>query len=651
MKKIILTILIGMGIFLQPMLAQEKVKIGKIDEDFVTMSSYEQDPEAKALILHESQEVDFRIILEQIHQVVTTTKRVKIFDKSAFDEADISIRYHKKDRVLNLKAFTYVMENGKVEKYNIKKDQIFTEKESENYMIKKFTFPNVKEGAVIEYSYKLESRDFIGLTGWVFQDVIPTLYSKYTAYIPRNFNYVTWFQGDVPLSVNERKPYTSNGSWQYTGTEYNMVAKDVPAFKIEPFATSMMDYLTAVRFQLKYIEYLDFSIDNVMTSWDNLAKDMLTTWDSFGGALKRSKKLVSQAEAITATASTDEEKVQIIYDYVINNIKWNGKHGKLANQSLNKVFEDRTGKSSEVNLCLTAMLKGVGLEVHPALISTRRNGKVMELYPFYSQFNRTVVYVELGDKWFLLDATNPMRPMGMLPPNQLNGVAWIVKNPGPEFKDLTNAQKYRHVANAVVELAADGTISGSLTHSDTGYSALGKRSLLKKEGEKAYIANLQDSFTEATIENISLENKEEMEQALKTKCTIETTDFTQVADDFIYLSPMMNEGLEDNPLKLEKRNYPVDFTYPRSYQYILSLTIPEGYEIAELPESAKLSLPNGGGKFTYVASKNGKVVQLMSKLDIKQVVFTPEEYAAIRGFYAAIVEKHAEQIVLKKGTN
>ena len=78
--------------------------------------------------------------------------------------------------------------------------------------------------------------------------------------------------------------------------------------------------------------------------------------------------------------------------------------------------------------------------------------------------------------------------------------------------------------------------------------------------------------------------------------------------------------------------------------------LPEGYAIEEMPENLNLSLPNNGGNFNYSVKKMGNKVQVNSKLKISQLIFDPEEYLAIKGFFDMVIEKQLAQIVLKKKT-
>ena len=119
-------------------------------------------------------------------------------------------------------------------------------------------------------------------------------------------------------------------------------------------------------------------------------------------------------------------------------------------------------------------------------------------------------------------------------------------------------------------------------------------------------------------------------------------------DDFIYFSPSIYNSFEENPFKLEERVYPVEIPYPFTEQFVFNLDLPEGYVVEELPEPTRVVLPNKGGSFLYMVKQNGQRLQIIRKIKVSQLEFTPEEYTAIKTFFDLIVAKNEAQIVLKK---
>jgi hypothetical protein len=126
-------------------------------------------------------------------------------------------------------------------------------------------------------------------------------------------------------------------------------------------------------------------------------------------------------------------------------------------------------------------------------------------------------------------------------------------------------------------------------------------------------------------------------------------ELATVAGERIYFNPVMYNPQKENPFKNPERKFPVDFGALIEETNIVSYTIPTGYMVEEMPKSAKIALPDDGGRFTYIVgvSEEGKI-SISSKVALKKTMYFAEEYEVLRKFYDQIVQKHAEQIVLKK---
>ena len=141
-----------------------------------------------------------------------------------------------------------------------------------------------------------------------------------------------------------------------------------------------------------------------------------------------------------------------------------------------------------------------------------------------------------------------------------------------------------------------------------------------------------------------------MNESLKSSLEIDLPNAAQINGDFIYVSPMLGKGYDENPLKLKERTFSVDMPFQIKEQYVINLTIPEGYALEELPEPALVKMPDDAGMFRFQASEKDGKIQITSKIFIKKTRYKPQEYQGIRQFFDHITEKHGEQIVLKKTT-
>ena len=168
-------------------------------------------------------------------------------NKNGFDAATVQILLHVSNNngetLDNLEAVTYNLENGQVVATKLDKASIFKDKYNENYIMRKFTFPNIKEGSIIEYRYTITSPYFTNLRSWDFQAALPRLWSEYTVTIPSDiFDFVMIGQGyhryEIDTSTSSSAVYHMNSRGGFYMKRSQTVTgrwamKDVPALKPE----------------------------------------------------------------------------------------------------------------------------------------------------------------------------------------------------------------------------------------------------------------------------------------------------------------------------------------------------------------------------------------------------------------------------------
>src|SRR6476659_1200088 len=120
--------------------------------------------------------------------------RIRLMNKNGFDEATVEIHLYNVgniiDKLEDLDAATYNIENGKVVATKVDKNSLFKDK-SDGEIVAKFTFPNIKEGYIIAYDYKVSSPAYWSIETWYFQRDYPRLWSEYSVNIPSFYNFIT----------------------------------------------------------------------------------------------------------------------------------------------------------------------------------------------------------------------------------------------------------------------------------------------------------------------------------------------------------------------------------------------------------------------------------------------------------------------------
>ena len=118
---------------------------------------------------------------------------------------------------------------------------------------------------------------------------------------------------------------------------------------------------------------------------------------------------------------------------------------------------------------------------------------------------------------------------------------------------------------------------------------------------------------------------------------------SELMGDMIIFNPMLYEQMKENPFKLEEREFPVNFAYPRNYTYMYQYKIPEGYELESMPKQIKISSQDQSLHFINTSTLIGNIINVTVISKIAKDVFLPTEYEELKEFYNLVVAKQAEQ--------
>ncbi len=649
-------------------------KFGKIEATELTMEAYDKDTTAEAVILSDYGQSHFTYTSSSGFQLVFERQtRIKILKKSGYKWADVEVPYYQnktgKEKVGNIKGYTYNMVDGKQVKEKLESSAIFDEQINENWSQRKFTMPNVKEGSVIEFTYTIYSDFMYNMREWEFQTTIPVVWSEYHARIPEYFTYKLLQQGYLPFYTSNKEAtqdkFTYTYSSQNVGSGFNTrresggvnqveaksdayvwIMKDVPALREERYITTLSDYQSKIEFELQQVKYPGEAPKTMTGNWEDVTRDLLQS-EKFGNQLNRNNFFKNEIAAIVAKYKSPEEQMAAIHDLVKSTVKWNGNNSIYALTPIRKVYDSKTGNAAEINLLMISMLLEAGLDAAPVLVSTRSHGRVHKGSPMLSKFNYVISHVRIGEKEYLLDATDPLLPAGSIPVRCLNGEGRLIKKNDQRWIALTPAVPFRKLFSGTMSINSNGDMKGNGVESAAGYNALSLRRTILEEGEDKFAERLAKETGDFKVGKPTIQNLNDINASLNITYEITAAGNGQ-QNSVLYLNPMLGQGEKENPFKLEERVYPVDFGAPIEETYIGNFTVPEGYEMEEAPKSVAIALPENGGRFTYLVQKDGNNIQVMSKISINKPVFYAPEYVYLKEFYSQIVAKHAEHIVLKK---
>jgi uncharacterized protein DUF3857 len=647
------------------------VKFGKIDSELVKMTSHPLDADADAVVLVDYGNTSFRYDdREGFMFDFTRTIRVKILTKDGLDQGNFEISYYHSisdhEMVSSLNGYSYNIVDGKVEKSKLEKSSVFKEELNDNWDQMKISMPDVKIGTVVELTYKITSPFIWNLQTWVFQSDMPTVRSEYRAAIPEYFDYQLLFSGYHPLVISENKSIPASITTQsvsrtdgktrtvnfdtqkidFYNLTYRWVAKDIPTFKIEPYVASPSDYVTKIKFELRGTKYPNSLYKRYMGTWQSLNKSFLEN-SSFGGAIK-SGALKEEIESV-ASLGSDDAKIVGWVNLVRREMAWNGKNTRYVTSSLRKAWADKKGGTAEINLAIVAGLRKLGFKSDPVIISTRGHGMVRSQYAISTQFNSVIACVEMGDQVILLDGTDRYLPVGVLPQIDLNGKGWRVSKISPGWIELKPKLKEEKKLVASFKIQSTGIVEGTMELTQKGYASYKAHKEFKMMGEKEYVKTIRDKNEGWSVQEFEHDGESSNKDTFTSKYVLSMNESLTIAGDRIYFNPTLDEIMDENPFKLEKREYPVDYGIPIRREYKFKYSFPEGFEIEEVPEQITLILPNAAGSFHYKITKDEPgTILFVADFSVNKTMFAQTEYHKLKQFYEQVVQKCAEQVVVKK---
>lgn len=646
------------------------IKFGKVTEADLSRRNY-PDTSAGAVVIAD---IGFTQVKGNDNSSVSLEykyfRRVHVLKSTAYDDlgtVEIPIRRSgdMEDKLSDLKAVTYNLENGKVvESKLVAKTSLFKGESNKYGMIQKFAFPNVKEGSIIEYEYKITSEFLSFPRPWDFQSEYPHLWSSYTISLPQFLDYIMIAQGDIPYFQQDRKDKQGNYGISVTKeiyggkteterfdvscavSDFKWVMKDVPAFKEEPFTSSSRNYISRLDFQLAGLRppYVE---KQIMTTWPDMAQKMLSDPD-FGGQLANSELWTQDMlKPLKEGVYNKTDLAKKIYSYIRDNFTCTRYSQLFVDEPLTKVATRKKGGVAEINLLLIALLRNAGIYAEPVLLSTKRHGFVSDEYPVRKSFNYVICKTNIDGKDYLLDASHPRLGFGKLYHDIYNGSARVM-NSTATLLSLTADQIRDDLQTTILASKEPNGKWKASANKVFGYytSEYLRNKLITEQVSNVGSLIFSDQSPDLKISNIKVDSLKAYDSPLSVQ--FEISNDTE-GGDMIYMNPVMGARFSKNPFESPDRRYPVEMPYKISELYTINLQVPDGYVVEEMPKPLRL-ITNEKNEcvFEYLTTQSGENITVSYKLNLNKVVFFQDEYPGLREFFSKMVAKLNEQIVFKK---
>jgi hypothetical protein len=621
------------------------IKYGKISQKELELKEYEMDTEAPALILCDYGKSEFIDTKDYgFVEVFERITRIKILKKEGYEWARKEIFVKHLDEAISVEAVTFNLEEGIIVKTELENSNEYRMDYNKYWDVVKFEMPNIKVGSVIDIKYSIKSKS-VNIRDWYFQYEIPTVLSQYNVSIPEYLTFAQVLKGYVLIKA--ANPETYNSSSGYEITEQVFVGKDIPAFKKEGFLSTIDNYRSVLEFDLQSYNFNDGRVRDVTETWIGLCNTLLFDSD-FGSQLNSGNIFQEEISIIKKKYRTDEEKISAFLLLIQNNVKWNN-YNSFHSNSISKAWKAKQGNSGDINLMLIAGLRSMGYDANPVLLSTREHGFLNPSQIMLNQFNYVLASVKFNDTIVLLDGTDRFLPFGFLPEYCLNGKGRIINQTGGEWIAINSNRRDEIVYETNFVISVNGSLKGEMKEVYKEFAAQHKRLDLEYFSKvDQYFDKYASNFVNIELSQGSITNLNDNTLPLSIEYQINGENLFIGNENLILFNPILCGRIIENPFKLEKRDYPVEYSVPYSVTYIANITLPDEYSVKELPKSFKINLTNNKAVFIHSIRLTGKKLQVVTSFNINDVLFLPAEYENLKEFYNIAIKAQSEQIVMEK---
>ncbi len=269
-----------------------------------------------------------------------------------------------------------------------------------------------------------------------------------------------------------------------------------------------------------------------------------------------------------------------------------------------------------------------------------------------SDFNYLVAKANINGKSYLLDATDKDLPFGVLPYRCLNYYGRVMDfKKGSYWYDIVPDNQNRMIFRSQVAFdQEEDLVKGTFDSFQTGYFALSKRKQMRNTTEDEYLSKIEESSND-DIEIVEYTLKENQSNA---KTVAERFQFEwegTMGSDQIYFNPFFIKFFGKNPLTLNERNYPVDFGHPRTYEFMMNLTVPEGYVLKSLPDKKTLGLADKSATLRFECSQmNQSTITVLMSFNLRKSQYDISSYDGLKMLFGNAVDVlNNSLIVFEKG--
>jgi hypothetical protein len=178
-----------------------------------------------------------------------------------------------------------------------------------------------------------------------------------------------------------------------------------------------------------------------------------------------------------------------------------------------------------------------------------------------------------------------------------------------------------------------------------GYDAVDKNRALEEYSEENYVDGLEKTMS-GTLKITSYEFNKARSDEKKVSERIGFEMEGMLQGEMVYINPFFIRFFNENPFLMEDRTYPIDFGYPRNYRYQINISLPEGYQVQQLPEDQIVKLGENLATLKFYHQQDGDQIGIFFDLALNNSYIAAEDYGALKNLFKHVTDIQKNSLVV-----
>jgi len=582
-------------------------------------------------------------------------KVVKILRPQGREAAYPVVQYDKDSKILSMHAWSI---DPAGHEYAVKDNEIGDVSLGEGFELYSDDRARVADppgrdpGGIVAYEYEKRERPYVSETDWFFQGSLPIASQSFTLELPAGYTYTTTWAHHPKVEAIDLEHQ-----------RYRWEMNNEPAIDLERIPMSPSEQSLAGRMTIHYAgPTLAFAEDG--------------TWRGIGqwytalshDRLSSSPDIAAKAAQLTTGKTDFFDKTEAIGSFVQRNIRYVAIEigiGGAQPHFAADIFRGGYGDCKDKATLLSAMLSTVGVHSDIVLVDSRRGVidpnapsimgnhaiAAIEIPKGYdSPKLHDVVTAQTGKRYLIFDPTSEKTPFGQVESELQGSYGLLVEGPDSQILEIPvlNPDLDTVRRSATLQLAADGSLKGSVTVSRFGDLALVGRYVFTENDaakQQQYIdRSVAGDMMAASITGLKIENVAALDKELTTSFDLTADHFASSVGPLLMLRPRVF-GSYTMPVDHKARKVAIDLRRTMQGTDNFDIQLPDGYTVDELPDPVKADV--GFASYESSTKLDGHTIHYTRTFTLRQVSLPPEKYAELQRFIGLIAADADSRVVLK----